>query len=65
VAGDSLLGFESHAEFGMPLSDVSSVAEHRFDVGNSIAVGVGIPVVTVGVLYLLACAGSDGGNYVC
>ena len=65
VAGDSLFGFDSHAEFGMPLSDVSSVAEQRFDAGKSIAAGVGIPLVTFGFVYLLACGGSNGGNYVC
>jgi hypothetical protein len=64
VSGDSLFGFGNHAEVGMPLLDVSSVAERRFDVGKSIGLGVGIPAITVGILYLVACGGG-GGDYVC
>jgi hypothetical protein len=64
ISGDSLVGFANHLKFGMPLSDVSAVAERRFNVGKSIALGVGIPAGTILLLAVLACSGG-GTPYVC
>ena len=64
LSGDSLIGFQSPSELSIPLSDVSSVAEHKLNVGETVGLAVGIPAMTLGVLYLISCGGG-GGNYVC
>jgi hypothetical protein len=43
--------------------DVSSVAERKFDVAKSVGLVEGIPVVTLGALYLIACG--SGNDFVC
>jgi hypothetical protein len=36
LSGDSLIGFQSPSELSIPLSDVSSVAEHKLNVGETV-----------------------------
>jgi hypothetical protein len=62
LSGDSLVGFQGHSELSIPLSDVSSVAERKLNVGRSVGLAVGIPAMTLGVLYLIACSGG-GSDY--
>jgi hypothetical protein len=49
LSGDSLIGFQSPSELGIPPSDVSSVAEHKLNVGETVGLAVG----------------GGGGDYVC
>jgi hypothetical protein len=59
ISGDSLVGTLNRAEVGIPLSEVSSVAQRKSDVAKSIGLGLAVSAVALGVLYAVSCGDTE------
>lgn len=55
------MGYSDGDRVALPFTEVAGIAERKADLGKSLVLGIGIPVVMVGLFYLAACTGTSSG----